>query len=100
MCAIRRTSMEDFMEEDEQMKLKQKLYFKEYQTSPQGKKTPVFTTIKPSSSLPGARLKKMIDELADNYSEELWEDRHSRRGQYWMIEAARESDECEEDEDA
>ena len=40
------------------------------------------------------------DELADNYSEELWEDRHSRRRLYWMIEAARESDEDEEDEDA
>ena len=39
------------------------------------------------------------DELADNYSEELWEDRHSRRGLYWMIEAARESDEDEEDEE-
>ena len=51
MCANRRTSVEDFMEED---------------------------------------------ELADNYSEELWEERHSRRGQYWMIEAARESVEREE----
>ena len=28
--------------------------------------------------------------------EELWEDRHSRRGLYWMIEAARESVEREE----
>jgi len=39
------------------------------------------------------------DELADNYSEELWEDRHSRRGQYWMIEAARESVERDGEED-
>ena len=36
------------------------------------------------------------DALADNYSEELWEDRHSRRGLYWMIDAARESVEREE----
>lgn len=48
----------------------------------------------------------MDNELADNYSEQLWEDRHSRRGDYWMIEAARESvsrqerdDEEEEEED-
>jgi len=51
--------MEDFMEEDEQMKLKRKLYFKEYLINPHGKKTPVFTTIKPSSSLPFARKKKV-----------------------------------------
>jgi len=48
----------------------------------------------------------MDNELADNYSEQLWEDRHSRRGDYWMIEAARESvsrqerdDEDEEEEE-
>ena len=40
------------------------------------------------------------DELADNYSEELWEDRHKRSGDYWRVEAARESVEDEEDEDA
>tara|TARA_R100000805_G_C3579775_1_gene83867 strand:+ start:64 stop:207 length:144 start_codon:yes stop_codon:yes gene_type:complete len=40
------------------------------------------------------------DELGDNYSEELWEDWHSRRGQYWMIEAAREAVEEDEDGDA
>jgi len=42
-----------------QKKLKQKLYFKEYQTNPQGKKTPIFTTseIYNSPSLPGARKK-------------------------------------------
>jgi len=56
MC---RTSMENFMEEDKQMKLKRKLYFKEYLINPHGKKTPVFTTIKPSSSLPFARKKKV-----------------------------------------
>ena len=38
------------------------------------------------------------DELADNYSEELWEDWHSRRGQYWIIEAAREAGEREEED--
>jgi len=38
------------------------------------------------------------DELGDNYSEELWEDWHSRRGQYWMIEAAREAVEREEED--
>ena len=37
------------------------------------------------------------DELGDNYSEELWEARHSRRGQYWIIEAAREGVEREEE---
>jgi hypothetical protein len=43
-----------------QKKLKQPLYFKGYQTNPQGKKTPVFTTkeISYSTSLPGARKKK------------------------------------------
>jgi hypothetical protein len=42
-----------------QKKLKQKLYFKEYQTNPHGKQTPVFTTseIYNSPSLPGARKK-------------------------------------------
>ena len=40
------------------------------------------------------------DELGDNYSEELWEARHSRRGLYWMIEAAREAVEEDEDGDA
>ena len=39
------------------------------------------------------------DELADNYSEELWEDWHSRRGLSWMIEAARESVERDGEED-
>ena len=38
------------------------------------------------------------DELGDNYSEELWEDWHSRRGQYWIIEAAREAVEREEED--
>jgi hypothetical protein len=41
-----------------QKKLKQPLYFKEYQTNPQGHRTPVFSTIAPKrSSLPGARKK-------------------------------------------
>ncbi len=41
-----------------QKKLKQPLYFKGYQTNPQGKQTPVFSTAKPKrSSLPGARKK-------------------------------------------
>ena len=59
MSSNSRISMEDFMEEIEQMKLKRKLYFKKYLINPQGKKTPVFTTIKPSSSLLFARKKKV-----------------------------------------
>jgi hypothetical protein len=41
----------------------------------------------------------MDNELADNYSEQLWEDRHSRRGDYWMIEAARRQERDDEDEE-
>ena len=56
------------------MKKKQKppLFFKGYQTNPQGKETPIFTTVEPavpyevtpseSPSLPGARLKKKNKE--------------------------------------
>ena len=49
-------------------KLKQPLFLKGYETNPQGKRTPIFSTIEPavpfgqiiseSSSLPGARKKK------------------------------------------
>ena len=33
------------------------------------------------------------DELGDNYSEELWEDRQKRRGHYWKIEDEEEEEE-------
>ena len=51
-------------------KLKQPLFLKGYETNPQGKRTPIFSTIEPavpfgqiiseSSSLPGARKKKEV----------------------------------------
>tara|TARA_R100000654_G_scaffold782_3_gene3011 strand:- start:132 stop:275 length:144 start_codon:yes stop_codon:yes gene_type:complete len=40
-----------------QKKLKQPLFFLKYLENPHGKKTPIFTTVKPSSSLPNARKK-------------------------------------------
>ncbi len=53
-------------------KLKQPLFLKGYETNPQGKRVPIFTTVEPavpyemlppeSPSLPGARLKKKKKE--------------------------------------